>query len=228
MRIQMKIDCISDLHGHFPKLEGGDLLIVAGDLTAKDKPHQYSQISSWLSALDYLKIIVIAGNHDNLLIRHDEPSYRFFNYLDPKVTYLCDSGCEYEGLKIWGSPWTSQFVGINPHCCAFTIPYGTDTEYWLGYKWNEIPRDTDILITHSPPYGIYDETDRGKLVGSQSLLIRLAEIKPLIHVFGHIHEQGGNRMKLRWRKDGRFTQVANASQVNEKYQNVHQPITLYI
>lgn len=28
----MIIDCISDLHGEYPILEGGDLLIVAGDL----------------------------------------------------------------------------------------------------------------------------------------------------------------------------------------------------
>ena len=36
----MIIDCISDLHGFFPKLEGGDLLIIAGDLTARDKPEE--------------------------------------------------------------------------------------------------------------------------------------------------------------------------------------------
>jgi len=28
----MIIDCISDLHGYYPELEGGDLLIIAGDL----------------------------------------------------------------------------------------------------------------------------------------------------------------------------------------------------
>ena len=37
----MIIDCIADLHGHYPKLEGGDLLIVAGDLTAE---HKYEEL----------------------------------------------------------------------------------------------------------------------------------------------------------------------------------------
>lgn len=32
----MIIDCIADLHSHYPKLDGGDLLIVAGDLTDRD------------------------------------------------------------------------------------------------------------------------------------------------------------------------------------------------
>lgn len=30
----MIIDFISDTHGHYPELEGGDLLIVAGNPTA--------------------------------------------------------------------------------------------------------------------------------------------------------------------------------------------------
>jgi hypothetical protein len=33
----MIIDCIADLHGHYPKLDGGDLLIICGDLTARDQ-----------------------------------------------------------------------------------------------------------------------------------------------------------------------------------------------
>jgi hypothetical protein len=32
----MDVTCISDLHGYLPKLEGGDLLIIAGDMTARD------------------------------------------------------------------------------------------------------------------------------------------------------------------------------------------------
>jgi 3',5'-cyclic AMP phosphodiesterase CpdA len=60
----MKIDCISDLHGFQPKLEGGDLLIVAGDLTARDTVEEYITFNSWLSDQNYDRKIIIAGNHD--------------------------------------------------------------------------------------------------------------------------------------------------------------------
>ena len=41
----MIIDCLSDLHGHYPSLDGGDLLIVAGDLTARDKLEEHYEFS---------------------------------------------------------------------------------------------------------------------------------------------------------------------------------------
>ncbi len=44
----MVIDCIADLHGYYPNLDGGDLLIVAGDLTANDKSHQYIEFYKWI------------------------------------------------------------------------------------------------------------------------------------------------------------------------------------
>lgn len=212
----MKVDCISDLHGYFPKLEGGDLLIVAGDLTARDELELYDEFYEWLDGQEYEMKVVVAGNHDNKI------SADLIETMS-RCYYLEDSRATFRGLKIWGSPWTSQFTGINPHCCAFTMRYGTDTDYWLGNKWEEIPKDTDILITHSPPYGIFDKTARGELAGSRSLLVKVAEIKPILHVFGHIHEQGGKEIFIPW---GSGTYFINASQVNEKYLNVHKPITI--
>jgi Icc-related predicted phosphoesterase len=144
----MIIDCIGCLHGNYPKLEGGDLLIVTGDLTARDDIDEYIYFVEWLNYQKYKKKIVISGNHDNLVKDHlkwkDDPPTAF--------EYLCDSGTEFEGLKIWGSPWTSTFEGMNPHCMAFTC----DSEENLEIKWARIPDDIDILITHSPPYGILD------------------------------------------------------------------------
>src|ERR1700722_1998733 len=114
----MIIDCISDLHGHYPELEGGDLLIISGDFTAMDTEENWLSFENWICSQKYKEKIIIAGNHDNFLASMDE--HRMWKYWDKVgITYLCDSGTEFKGLKIYGSPWTHRFPRINPKCCAF-------------------------------------------------------------------------------------------------------------
>ena len=199
----MIIDCISDLHGFYPQLEGGDLLIVGGDLTARDTENEHTFFDYWINEQNYKKKIVIAGNHDNVLMQQ-RLKLQFCDY-------LCDSGLEFEDLKIWGSPWTQKFPGMNPHCKAFTL----NTEEELAEKWALIPEDTDILITHSPPLNILDKTIDGRHVGSSTLADKkFNKIKcPQLWVWGHIHESHGQAGRL-----------VNASYVNERYQPVNKPI----
>jgi len=215
----IKIDCISDLHGFFPELEGGDLLIVAGDLTARDTPEEYDNFCNWCQHLNYNKIIVIGGNHDNLLQFPDETGY---TYWQPWSSYLCDSGTEFEGLKIWGTPWTKTFKGMNPKCKAFTL----ETEEELDEKWQLIPFDIDILITHEPPHGILEQVryyGSNIHVGSKTLRNNVIKrIKPKLHVFGHIHEFGGRMVDLT------VTKFVNASIMNEVYDPVHKPVRVII
>lgn len=45
----MIIDFIFDLHGFQPKITGGDLLIIAGDLTGRNLPDEYLKFNTWLS-----------------------------------------------------------------------------------------------------------------------------------------------------------------------------------
>jgi len=132
----MIIDCISDLHGFYPKLEGGDLLIVAGDLTARHTDKEWYEFASWMHEQNYRKIVFIAGNHDTMIEEwdkeQDESGYEGpVSDSNDRIEYLCDSGTEFEGLKIWGSHWTKRFEGINPHCMAFTC----DTEDELYDKF---------------------------------------------------------------------------------------------
>lgn len=221
----MIIDCISDLHGNFPKLEGGDLLIVAGDLTARDTEKQNEDFWRWVAYQDYKKMIVIAGNHDNYMKNHPN------SLVDEGKTleYLCDSGTEFclyphitevgktyerQKVKIWGSPWTKTFEGINPHCTAFTL----ENEEDLQKKWDLIPKDTDILITHSPPFGILDNS-----FGSTALRSTVEEIKPRLHVFGHIHEGSGQTVL---KHVGPNTICVNASYVDRRYRPVNKPIRI--
>lgn len=223
----MIIDCIGCLHGFLPKLDGGDLLIVTGDLTAKDNPIEYINFYEWCKDQYYEKIIIISGNHDifieNLKSKFFPPT-TYYSHCE----YLCDSGTEFEVYKIWGSPWTAQFPGINPKCTAFTVPYGPETEIELNKKWEMIPDDIDILITHGPPNGILDavgEYDKGKSrhVGSTSLREHvIGRIKPKLHIFGHIHEWGGKQVDLI------TTRFINCSIMKEKYQPVNKPIRIIL
>jgi|SRR6185369_6144923 len=216
----MIIDCISDLHGFYPELQGGDLLIVAGDLTARDTPEQYHQFIDWISSQRYKRKIFIAGNHDNIIFKHGGV-LKIYQEADSSVQYLCDSGTEFEGLKIWGSPWSLWFPGINPHCTAFT---GSEEE--LIDKWEKIPDEVDILVTHTPPHGIMDANFQEKHCGSKGLLGQLIyRIRPFLHVFGHIHEDYGQRETMACREGKRMHSV-NASVVNERYEQVNKPIRI--
>lgn len=212
----MIVDCCSDLHGNFPKLEGGDLLIIAGDLTARDTMEEHATCISWMEMQKYKKIVFIAGNHDNFL-----QEYGWDDSNRPE--YLSDSGTEFMGYRIWGCPWTKTFEGMNPHCMAFT----KDTEEELNEKFLLIPKDVDILITHSPPFTILDTTESGRQVGSTFLMahhICETGFRPKLWVFGHIHEAYGLDGPYQWNK----TKYVNASHVNERYQPVNKPIRIIL
>jgi Icc-related predicted phosphoesterase len=230
----MKITCIADLHGYYPELDGGDLLIVAGDLTARDTEEELHEFDYWLCHQPYKKKIFIAGNHDNLLIEETPRKYmmRVGEKKWQQYEYLCDSGTEFEGLKIWGSPWTMKFKGMNPHCMAFTC----DTEDELTKKWELIPEDIDILITHTPPFGLLDKTCRNEYVGSEALGFKTWDLSNLkFHIFGHVHEAYGQShqayaTKGPYDKDpipiGHIS--VNCSYVNEHYQPVNKPINIQV
>jgi Icc-related predicted phosphoesterase len=207
----MIIYCIADLHGNYPELEGGDLLIVAGDYTARDTPPEYIEMACWMARQKYRHRVFIGGNHDNQMTDWFPMKYA-------GADYLFDSGIEFEGLKIWGSPWTKTFPGMNPHCKAFTV----DTEEELAQKWTLIPNDTDILITHSPSFGNLDITERGESVGSLLLWMKMLIVRPKIHVFGHIHEAYG------YAEHANGIKLVNASHVNERYKPVNKPIRILL
>lgn len=208
----MKINCISDLHGFLPSIEevsNCDLLLIAGDFSPSPRAEYewtYQSFVPWLQEVDKkTKIISVAGNHDRMYESNPE--------LIPKGdywTYLQDSGTEFKGLKIFGSPWQKIFYDW-----AFNL-----TEIGLARKWKLIPDDTDILITHSPPYGYMDFSIHGnEHCGSPSLLERVREINPRLHVFGHIHEGYG---QYNFDK----TIMVNASHVNNKYEPINPIIAI--
>jgi len=204
----MIIHAISDLHGFEPNLPGGDLLIIAGDCTACDGIDEWLAFFKWVDLQDYQKKVIVAGNHDNFLV--NRPDLAFFcggSFADSGIDYLLDSGIEFKGLKIWGSPWTDWFANVNPVCKAFM-----DKPDVLGEKFNLIPQDTDILITHTPPLYILDCVGFKGSCGSPELTYAIPDSVSL-HIFGHIHDFGG-----KW-FIGDERLYVNASVVNESYEH---------
>lgn len=213
----MIIDCISDLHGRLPKLAGGDLLLVCGDLTARDTSQQHGDFKLWLYKQNYRKKIVIAGNHDGHFVGLPADKFIFSSYdeitkeQNSYADYLFDSGTEFEGLKIWGSPWTPTF--LNWH-------FMKDRGDPIKEKWDLIPEDTDILITHGPPFGVQDFVDkRTGCQGCEMLRDAILRIMPRLHVFGHIHESPGVCA---------FNGIlcVNASIMDEHYRPKNKPIRI--
>jgi Icc-related predicted phosphoesterase len=218
----MIIDCVADLHGFYPKMEGGDVLIVAGDLTKSDQQWQYLEFRNWLRAQDYKHKIIICGNHDGCI----EKGTFYFNDEWLGATYLRDQGTEIDGLKFWGSPWTNYFEQVNPHCAAFMRP-----DKQLSETWKKIPQDIDVLITHCPPFGIRDWIPLphdGTIfhAGSKTLVAEMGKRKkvPKLWVWGHIHEAYGEDLAVR----GKECKMINCSYVNERYEPVNKPIRIIL
>lgn len=182
----MIIHAISDLHGYEPDLPSGDLLIVAGDCTTQDSRQCWHHFSSYLDRLDYKRIVLVAGNHDGHLA--DDCEW-VLSILPRRVTYLQDELLMLEdGTKIYGFPWTPTF-----HDWHFMIDRGPVMRKMV----QRIPDGIDILVSHGPPRGILDgvpingnEKLGFRHMGCDDMAEELKRIRPKVHLFGHIHEQG--------------------------------------
>jgi predicted phosphohydrolase len=175
-----KLVCVSDTHSYHARtvVPDGDILVHAGDITRHGSLEDVESFDAWLGALPHRHKVVICGNHDFCFQEQPAKARAFIT----NAIYLEDSGCEVAGLTFWGSPWQPWFGGW-----AFNLPRGED----LAKVWAKIPARMDVLITHGPPEGILDTTNRGDVVGCRDLMDRVRVVKPRLHVFGHIHEAAG-------------------------------------
>lgn len=182
----MKLVCISDTHGDHAALTlpQGDILIHAGDVSGHGRESEVHEFMQWLGAQSFAHKICVAGNHDGFI--ENEPMLARQIADEAGVILLEDSGCEVGGLSFWGSPITPRF---------FDWSFMRDPGPSIEAHWRLIPNHTDVLITHGPPHGILDtvvKEDGGlERAGCPSLLARVQEVKPLVHIFGHIHEGFG-------------------------------------
>ena len=205
----MKITFISDTHTKHSQLNlpGGDILIHAGDLMNSGySENDVIVFLDWFEEQSYTHKIFIAGNHDRMFENEPDEIMKFLEVSSEYgVTYLQDSEIIIDGVKIYGSPWQPEFYNW-----AFNLPR---CGWELEQKWKDIPEDTDILVTHGPPQGYLDTSGppyNQPNLGCELLRVRVDELKPKIHTFGHIH--GGSGYKTNG-----HTHFINASVLGEDY-----------
>ena len=223
----MKVTLISDTHTKHRNCEldlpGGDLLIHAGDfMNSGYNPMEAIEFFQWFDKIsNYDDKIFIAGNHDRWMQDKSEEArgiltgYKTIDYLeDDSITLYFDgpNGDHTEdNVRIYGSPWQPDFYNW-----AFNLPRNGEE---MKAKWDAIPTNTDILITHGPPFGYLDIPGGQSLqVGCEMLQDRVDEIRPKIHVFGHIHGSYG------YYYNG-HTHFFNASILDERYNYANLPLT---
>ena len=192
------------------RLPKGDVIIHAGDITYRGEKKEIEDFLDWFGNLPFAHKVFIAGNHDFFF---EKEKAALIQKLIPKsVHYLKDDGIVIEGTKIWGSPYTPWF-----YRWAFNKRRGVP----LAAHWAKIPADTDVLLTHGPVYGILDMLVNEEHAGDKDLLRKVLEIKPKVHICGHIHESYG----MVKRNGIRFI---NACILNESYELINKPFVFEV
>lgn len=219
----MKLVLISDLHGRHKetKIPKCDLLISAGDYSFHGREEEVRSFHEWLDEQDADHIISLQGNHEMGVERNFQLSKDIALKECPRAHFIEEGPVVIEGKKIWCS-------AISPFFCnwAYNRYPGKD----IQKHWDRIPEGIDVLVTHGPPFGILDTVldfnakiceYEDRHCGCPQLLKKVLEIKPKLHVFGHIHPGYGQLVQ-----DG--ITFVNAALLNDQYKLVNNPVVIDI
>lgn len=207
----LSIAHISDTHGYHKKLKipKADVLIHSGDIGGRTSMNELKDFLEWFSKQPTDIKIFIGGNHDIILDesfcknstdlvyllhknKYDKTKELIESYKDKGVIYLQDDSFKYKNRLFYGSPYSPSYFR---EYWVFNADRGKE----IKNIWNNIPDDVDILITHTPPYGILDKnfnkiTKKTEYLGCKDLkntiFNRLTKLK--LSAFGHIHGNYGS------------------------------------
>jgi len=175
----MRILAFSDLHMARARAEAivkasaeADLVIGAGDFcNHREKQPEAMNLLTGLSA----PMIAVPGNAESYA--------ELCEAAHAGTTVLHGEAVEVAGLRIFG------LGGAVPE-----TPFGS----W-SWDISEAGAETllkacnsaDILVTHSPPKGVADETSGRLSIGSTAVRDAIKRIQPKLVLCGHVHESWG-------------------------------------
>jgi len=171
----MRLLAVSDIHGEEAAIESiktlsqsHDATLVCGDLT-----HSTLHLEDLERSVENL--FIIPGNWDSERINK-----RMLE--SPRSAHMKRHELP-EGLNLVG-------FGLTPPTPFSTFGEMSEDEMQEGLRNLEIDERT-ILMLHCPPRGYFDLVRGGEHVGSESVLWTIEKRKPLLSLFGHVHEHLG-------------------------------------
>ena len=167
----MKILAAADIHGAQYRLNillgnierhSPDLVVICGDIT------QFGPGDVAKNFLNQIPVetLAISGNIDTADVFKAIDESKATNIEMKKVV---KKGASFFGINGVNEQQTSQFLSNN----------------------EKVLDNTEILVTHVPPYHIQDKIFVGKHGGSKELKKFVDKFKPRLVLCGHIHEDPG-------------------------------------
>lgn len=177
------------------------ILVHAGDACDEGTQAEFERFCDWFNGLPHPNKVFVPGNHDRFV----ECNLAAAREMMPGTTILIGESVEIDGIRLWGGPWTPGDGSMS---------FSTLSALEARARWLLITSMTDVLVTHGPPKGMFDGFWHGwrhQRAGCPELRAATLRNPPRVHIFGHIHEQGG-----RQRQSG-TTRSVNAAVVDAHY-----------
>lgn len=202
-----RIVTLSDTHNAVPaNIPAGDVLVHCGDFTNHGREHEVVAFLEWFAAQPHKHKLVVPGNHE---VGFDTPA-GFIKakalFAEANVELLIDEARVIDGVKFYGTPYCN-----GDRAVMWKWAFYVEHDQARADMWQNIPDDTDVLLTHAPPRGILDKYMNQHL-GCPELAKRVSVVKPILHVFGHIHSAHGRH----WNAHTEF--------INAAYNRAQKPL----
>lgn len=219
--VRTRLLIISDTHGmdFSPTerpLQAVDVAIHCGDLTDESKLKEFRTAIQLLKNIQAPLKLAIAGNHDftmdipafNRIVANSWPPLKpdlvlkEFGTLG-KAKELFEAA-QADGIFLLDKGNHSFTLANGAQLTVYASPYTSSGGEW-GFQYSRheghnfaINKNIDVAITHGPPKGIVDYMNRRNGAGCHSLFKAIAQARPRIHCFGHVHKGWGAKF-VTWR-----------------------------
>lgn len=175
----MKVLAFSDLHHSRPRAallveasQQADLVIGAGDFC--NKREGLNEAMDLLTGIT-APFVIVPGNA--------ESAEELTHAADGRATVLHGTGTTAAGLSLFGLGYGVPTTPFGSWSCDLSE---AKAEMMLSGC-----TAADIMICHSPPKGVADETSTGLSVGSTAIRDAITRIQPTLALCGHIHDSWG-------------------------------------